>query len=174
MQMFDIWHSNRIKQKPQSRSTHRLLLTFIQACLQTGAAHFPVNLLLSPRWQPLPSQSQVMYPSVKMASAQTTDDLSKYFPLNYLWAVLSCGSHKRETMKKKAIKPAKLKMVFYATANKGLYFPAEDVTSVSFCRLLLWSFPYYAILRFIAPMSWHNGLTDGVLLPFLRQKPARM
>lgn len=30
------------------------------------------------------AQSQAMFPLVKMASAQTTDGLSKYFPLNFL------------------------------------------------------------------------------------------
>lgn len=38
---------------------------------------------------------------------------------------------------KKAIKLVKLKMIFYTEANKGSYFPAEDVTSASFYRFLL-------------------------------------
>lgn len=52
--------------------------------LQTGAADFPFNLLLSPRSQRLArAKPSGNVSSVKMASAQA-DGLSKYFPLNYL------------------------------------------------------------------------------------------
>lgn len=39
--------------------------------------------------------------------------------------------------KQRAIKLVKLKMIFYTEANKGSYFPAEDVTFASFCSFLL-------------------------------------
>lgn len=63
-------------------------------------AHFPFGLSLSPRSQHLArAEPSSNVSSVRWHQHRRQTASLKNFPLNYLWALLSCGSHEKENHK---------------------------------------------------------------------------